>query len=92
MVYFSSSTQALTPPETAESEIAAKRPAAKRGHVERRRAQFGTRLLLLRARTASGEPQPLRRSSTVISGRVRLARSGVDRVFGTGAGCRRAGD
>ena len=31
-------------------------------------------------------------SSTGISGRVRLARSGADRVFGTGAGCRGGSD
>jgi hypothetical protein len=31
-------------------------------------------------------------SSTGISGRVRLARSGADRVFGTGAGCRDGSD
>ena len=82
-MYFSSSTQALTP-ETAESEIAAKRP----GHVERRRAPFGSRLPWL----SPGLPQSLRSSSTVVSGRVRLARSDVDRVSGTGACCRRAGD
>ena len=35
---------------------------------------------------------PRRSSSTVVSGRVRPARWDVDRVFGTGAGCRRAGD
>jgi hypothetical protein len=32
-----------------------------------------------------------RSSSTVVSGRVRPARFEVDRVFGTGAACRRAG-
>jgi hypothetical protein len=31
-------------------------------------------------------------SSTGVSGRVRLARSGADRVFGTGAGCRGGSD
>ena len=31
-------------------------------------------------------------SSTGVSGRVRLARSGADRVFGTGAGCPGASD
>jgi hypothetical protein len=31
-------------------------------------------------------------SSTVVTGRVRLARSGADRVSDTDAGCRRAGD
>jgi hypothetical protein len=31
-------------------------------------------------------------SSTGVSGRVRLARSGADRVFGTGAGCRFGSD
>jgi hypothetical protein len=41
--------------------------------------------------TASGEPHPLR-SSTVVSGRVRLARAGPDRVFDTDASCRRASD
>jgi hypothetical protein len=35
---------------------------------------------------------PLRSSSTVVSGRVRLVRWDVDELFGTGAGCRRAGD
>ena len=55
-------------------------------------ARFCSRLPGLRAMTMSGEPQPLRSSSTVVSGRVRLARSDVDRVFGTGAGCRRASD
>jgi hypothetical protein len=56
------------------------------------RARFGSRLPWLRARTASGEPEPPRSSLTVVSGRVRLIRWDVDRVFGTGAGCRRAGD
>ena len=56
------------------------------------RARFGSRLPWLSPRTASGEPQSLRSSSTVVSGRVRLARSDVDRVSGTGACCRRAGD
>jgi hypothetical protein len=32
------------------------------------------------------------RSLTVVSDRVWLARSDVDPVFGTGAGCRRSGD
>jgi hypothetical protein len=31
-------------------------------------------------------------SSTGVSGRVRLARSGADRVFGAGAGCRAGSD
>ena len=35
---------------------------------------------------------PCAAARRVVSGRVRLARSDVDRVFGTGAGCRRAGD
>ena len=57
------------------------------------RARFGSRLLpWLRAMTMSGEPQPLRSSLTGVSGRVRLARSDVDRVSGTGVACGRAGD
>jgi hypothetical protein len=44
------------------------------------------------ARALSGEPQPPAKQLDGVSGRVRLALSDVDRVFGTGAGCRRAGD
>jgi phage protein U len=51
--------------------------------------RFGSRLPGLRAMTVAGEAQPLCSSSTVVSGRVRLARSDAARVFGTGAACRR---
>jgi hypothetical protein len=51
MLFFTSSTKALTPPQTAESEIAAKRPAAKRGHAERRR---GVALTLIEPDSAVG--------------------------------------
>jgi hypothetical protein len=47
----------------------------------------------LRAMTVLGEP-PHRPAQQLdgVSDRVRLARSDADRVFGTGAGCRHAGD
>jgi hypothetical protein len=40
--------------------------------------------------TVSGGPQPPAQQLEGVSGRVRLARSDADRVFGMGAGCRRA--
>jgi hypothetical protein len=53
------------------------------------RARFGSRLPWLRAMTATGEPEPPARQLDGVSGRVRLACSDADRVFGTGAACRR---
>jgi hypothetical protein len=57
------------------------------------RARLCSRLAWLRANDCIGRTTaPLHSSSTVVSGRVRLARSDVDRVLDTGAGCRRASD
>jgi hypothetical protein len=63
--------------EAARGPFASRRSAA--GHLTNRPMVMST-------------PQPRRRQLDGVSGLVRLARSGADRVFGTGAGCRGGSD
>jgi hypothetical protein len=73
-------------------------PAAKRRQAERTRPltliepDFAVGLDGCVPRLHRANHSPLRSCSTVVSSRVRLARSDVDRVLDTGAGCRRASD